>query len=59
MFRVAGQAHNFNLNTPLLGDPQLCGLSGEPAGTKALFAFTVFSHGGKFNKTTILAYLRK
>ena len=59
VFRIAGQTHNFNLNTPLLGDPQLCGLNGVPNGTNALFAFTVFSHGGEFNKTTILAFLRK
>jgi hypothetical protein len=41
-----GTAHNFNLNTPF-GGPPACQQSG-------LFVATVFSHGGKFTKTSIL-----
>ena len=49
VFRISstdGTAHNFNLNTPF-GGPPVCQQNG-------LFVATVFSHGGKFTKTSIL-----
>jgi hypothetical protein len=49
VFRISstdGTVHNFNLNTPFGGPPE-CQQNG-------LFVATVFSHGGKFNKTSIL-----
>ena len=53
VFRISstdGTAHNFNLNTPF-GGPPACQQNG-------LFVATVFSHGGKFTKTSILFRLR-
>jgi hypothetical protein len=58
VFRVSGDGHVFNLNTPP-GGPAACMLDDLEAGQKGLFVATVFSHGGFFNKTSVLFWLTK